>query len=429
MSRNIRATTVFAAATLFAWLIAPAAHATSPTSGEIAWVGTWVDPYDNSGLQPKNSVQRVNLATGEVLDRIELAGSRPAELAYSASTGKLWILSQPWSYADSSIAVVDTETDIAQEDVINTSDSFEGSADPRQFRILDHWIGDIVASPDGELIFITGTDGDTDGGALLVFDAESADYLGSVPLTHDEPKSMATNSVTNELYVATGDGTDMYIETIDLEATDWDLAATDTSAALDWPSGDPCDNQAAIDYDSNSNAVFAVCFQEPGFATYDLDTDTMSSTEIELVEPSLIGIDVSDDGTRIALGTCYHSSLWAELHSDFSVSNVVHNVVYPSGTSKAVKFFGDGSRYASGSWSEGEVFVFDGGDGSPVTRPLLGPDSDPSDMTNVYISSIELTGDFTTGLADTGFESAPLIGFAVVVIGGGIVAARRRRTV
>jgi len=428
MSRIVRTTAAIAAATLSAWLIAPAAQATAPNAGEIAWVAAWNDPNDNSGSQPTNSVQRVDLATGEVLDRIEIAGSRPAELAYSASTGKLWVLSQPWDYGDTDIAIIDTATGIAQENVVDTSDSFEGSADLDQFRILDDWIGDIATSPDGAFVFIPGIDADdADGGALLVFDAESANYLGSVPLTHEEPNSMATNSVTNELYVVTSDGTDSYIETIDLGADDWESAAIDTSAPLDWPSGDSCWAQMAIDYDTNSNAVFAVCWDEAGFATYDLDTDTMSSTAIAFDSTSVIGIDVSDDGTHIALGTCYDGSMWAELNSDFSVSNITHDVDHPNETSKAVKFFGDGSRYASGSWDEGDVYVFDGGDGSPVARPLVGPDSDPSNMTNVYISSIELTDD-TSGLADTGFTSAPLIGFAVLAIGGGIIAVRRRRT-
>jgi WD40 repeat protein len=364
-----------------------------------------------------------------VLDRIEIDGSRPAELAYSASTGKLWVLSQPWNYADSSIAVIDTETGIAQENVVDTADSFDGTF-VDQFWIIDSWIGDIVTSPDGEFVFISGVDADdADGGALLVFDAESADYLGSVPLTHEEPMGMTTRSVPNLLYVATTDGTDSYIETIDLEATDWETAAIETSAALEWPGVEACDSQVSIDYDSNSNAVFAACFDADGFATYDLDTDTMSSTAIAFDSTSVIGLDVSDDGTRIALGTCYDGSMWAELNADFSVSNVVHDLDHPNDTSKAVKFFGDGSRYASGSWEDGEVYVFDGGDGSPAARPLVGPGSNPTSMSGVYVSSIALTDEYSLGLADTGFESAPLIGFAVVAIGCGIIAARRRRAV
>ena len=426
MIRLFRAAVAATFALTSALMAAQLASAT--TSGSLAWVAVWDDDLEVE----HNSVQLMDLSTGEILDRVELADSRPAELAYSLSTGNLWVFSQPWNYELTTIAVVNTVDGSSEQGLVDTGDTFEGPDHSDQYAIADHWIGDVATSVDGDFAFVTGYDAYSDDGALLVFDAETTEYVGSVPLTYTDPNSMALNSLTNELYVSTEDDSNMYIETIDLDSTDWQTAAVAVSDALEWPSGAGCASQGAIDFDHNSNTVFAVCWAENGFATFNVGTGEMGSTEVDIhqFDPSTIGIDVSDDGTRIALGTCYHGSFWAELGADHSVSNVVQDSIYNvSATSKPVRFFGDGSHYAAGSWG-GNVLRFEGGTSEPLFTAVQGSAPDDTDLGGVYIGSIELTEPYYPDrLADTGFDASTLALWAGATIGAGtLVVVRRRRT-
>jgi len=435
MSARLRRFGAIAASAGIALLPITAMPAAASTSGTTAWVSTFWD--ENSESNPLNSVQLVDLETGTILDRIELPESRPAELAYSDETGMLWVLSQPWNYENSSIAFVDTGSGDVEQLFVTPTDTFAGAEHDDQYTMVDDWIGDIVASPDGQLIFVTGYDNYSDAGAVLVFDAVTGEYEGAVPLEGYRPEGMAVSSTHNELYVLTveedtnNDSDVERVEVIDINATSWAAAAVDVSPGLEWPSvGDEnCGGQTALDYDSNSDTVFAVCWGEEGFATWNRATDGVSSTAIEIDGgPSTIGIDVSDDGTHIALGTCYDSSIWAELNSDLTVSNVTFNEDYPGDTSKPVRFFGDGSRYAAGSW-DGSLYSFDSADPNPTVHQLSMGETDPDTVNYMYIGSIELAEPYEpAALADTGFDIriASAVGLLLVIGGVASVAARRR---
>lgn len=409
--------------------------AAASTSGTTAWISTWWDEDgSNAGL---NSVQLVDLESGTVLDRIELAESHPAELAYSDETGMLWVLSQPWSYNDSSLAVVDTDSGDAEQLAVTTADTFPGAEYDDQYTMVDSWIGDIVASPDGQHIFVSGYDTYADTGAILVFDAVTGEYVGAVPLEGYRPEGIAVSSTHNELYVLTveedtnNDSDVERIEVVDLDAASWVDAAVDVSPGLDWPSvGDEnCGGQTAIDYDSNSDTVFAVCWGEDGFATWNRGTDALSNASIETNNgPSTIGIDVSDDGTAIVIGTCYDGSAWAELNADLSVSNVTFNEDYANETSKAVRFFGDGSRYVAGSWNE-MLFSFDSADANPTVYDMSIGEVAPEDVNYMYIGAIELAEPYEpAALADTGFDvrAAGVAGLLLALGGAATVVVRRR---
>lgn len=400
-------------------VFAPMAIAPASATGEVemAWVATWQDSYG-----PHNSLQLMNLLDGTVSQRVDLSGSfQPSEIAYSASTDTIWFLSQPWDYSDSSVGYVDASTGASTYELNSTNEqTFHGD----DYVIVNDWIGDIAASPDGTKVYVSATNLDSGNGALLVFDAGDGSLLTAVDLAGSDPEGMTVNDATNELYVLTYDEGAENIEIVDT-VTD---IRTDGSPNLSW--GDAtCESQTSIDYNEVRDTVYAVCWASNFVATWNVGTDAVSAlaTDLSDVESSSIGIDTSEDGNSIIVGTCYFGTLLLHLGENGAVTSNIWSE--PEGTIKNVRFLPDGTHIAGGNF-HGSLFISNAATNA-VDNVLFpsNPDGVQVQTNNVYVSDIAPIG-YTRNdseLASTGFDSTGLLGLGVLIVGTGVVAVRRRR--